>query len=59
MDTRSTNRENEAKKTYRTPKLTVHGTLTELTRGEHQQHTDGFWSGGKEDSSTTAKSSWF
>jgi hypothetical protein len=46
MDNKSTNRQTEVKKTYRKPKLTVHGTLAQLTRGEDQVHTDGFYSGG-------------
>ena len=43
--------ETETKKAYRTPQLTVHGTLTELTRGESQVQTDGFFTGGTENNS--------
>ena len=52
MDAKSKKDEKKVvKKHYRKPKLTVHGTLTKLTRGQDQVHTDGFFSGGTEESS--------
>ena len=53
MDNKSTNRETEVKKVYRKPKLTVHGTLAQLTRGDAETKTDGpFFSGGTEETHT-------
>ena len=42
-------RKPETKKTYQKPKLTVHGTLTQLTRGNAQGKESVFWSGGAEE----------
>ena len=48
---RKKDQKTEVKKTYRKPKLTVHGKLSQLTRGQDQLQTDGFFSGGTEDHS--------